>query len=199
MPLTVETCPHYLTFVAEDIPRGGTAFKCAPPIRDRYHRERLWQGLIEGDIDLVATDHSPAPPDMKHLDDGDFVRAWGGVASIQLGLAVVWTGARTRGATIPHLSRWLASAPARLAGLERKGAIMEGHDADLIIWDPDEAFTVDPAALHHRHAVTPYGGLPLHGRVHTTLLRGEVVFDRGVFQGTPKGQVLLKTPYNEVV
>jgi allantoinase len=194
--VTVETCPHYLTFAAEDIPRGATAFKCAPPLRERDHRERLWQGLLDRDIDLVATDHSPAPPDIKDLDEGDFVRAWGGIASLQLGLAVVWTGARARGATIAQVSRWLATAPAQLAGLDGKGAIAQGKDADLIIWDPDETFAVDPAALHHRHAVTPYGGMRLYGRVHTTLVRGDVVFDRGTFPGTENGRVLL-TPYNE--
>jgi allantoinase len=188
--VTVETCPHYLTFAAEEIGDGATAFKCAPPIRSGAHREALWEGLSQGVIDLVATDHSPAPPALKRLVEGDFVRAWGGIASLQIGLAAVWTGARTRGASIESVARWLASAPARLAGLgATKGTIAVGKDADLVIWDPDGETTVDPAALYHRHPVTPYAGR-LHSRVLTTILRGTVIFDRGACRNIASGILL---------
>jgi allantoinase len=180
LALTVETCPHYLTFAAEEIPDRATAYKCAPPIRERDHRERLWHALGAGDIDLIATDHSPAPPALKHQDTGDLVAAWGGIASLQLGLAAVWTGAAARGVSIEALARWLSRAPARLAGLGRaKGAVAVGCDADLVIWDPDAVATVDAASLYHRHPITPYDGLQLRGIVRTTILRGEVVFDDG--------------------
>jgi allantoinase len=190
--LTVETCPHYLTFDAEDIPAGATAFKCAPPIRDRDNRERLWRGLVDGAIDLIATDHSPAPAALKHLDDGDFLQAWGGIASLQLGLAAVWEGAASRDIALEHVSRWMSSAPAALAGLAAiKGSLTAGHDADLVIWDPDASVVVTPAALHHRHHATPYAGMRLRGRIHKTLLRGQVVFDDGIFADVPAGRPIL--------
>jgi allantoinase len=178
--VTVETCPHYLTFCAEEIADGATAFKCAPPIRERVHRELLWHGLESGAIDLVATDHSPAPPALKHVEDGDFVRAWGGIASLQISLSVVWTGAAARNIPMRLLPRWLAEAPARLAGLRQsKGAIARGLDADLVFWDPDQTTVVDAKALYHRHHVTPYDRARLLGHVVTTILRGQVVFDDG--------------------
>jgi allantoinase len=189
--VTVETCPHYLTFSAEDIADGDTRFKCAPPIRQSAERQRLWEALIAGDIDLIATDHSPAPPSMKCIDGGDFVAAWGGIASLQLGFSAVWTGALALGVSASRLARWLAEAPARLAGLSpRKGAIVPGADADLMIWDPDAEMVVDGARLYHRHAVTPYHGRRLRGRVRTTILRGVVVFDEGAYRGPASGQLL---------
>jgi len=192
--ITAETCPHYLTFCADDVQDGRTDFKCAPPIRDSGHQALLWQALVSGDIDLIATDHSPAPPALKHLLDGDFTRAWGGIASLQLGLAAVWTGAASRGVSVSQLSRWLSTAPAALAGLSRwKGAIAVGRDADLILWDPDAHMTVEPAALEHRHPVTPYAGLRLRGRVHRTLLRGELIYDEGRFLTPPRGRAVLQT------
>jgi allantoinase len=189
--LTVETCPHYLTFAAEEIPDGATAFKCAPPIRERHLREGLWAGLMEGAIDFVATDHSPAPPALKRLSEGDFVQAWGGIASLQVALSAVWSGMAARDLSMHHLTRWLAANPARLAKLEnRKGAIAVGCDADLVIWDPDVATVVDATALYHRHPVTPYHGARLRGRVIKTLLRGRVVFDQGEIRGPATGQLL---------
>jgi allantoinase len=188
--LTVETCPHYLTFAAADIADGATAFKCAPPIRDREHREGLWAGLTRGDVDFVATDHSPAPPALKHLDDGDFVSAWGGIASLQVASAVMWTGMHVRNVPMQRMAAWLAQRPSRLAGLHWKGTLAPGSDADLAIWDPDATTTVDARALYHRHPVTPYDGATLRGRVVKTILRGEIVFDEGVCVGDAKGQLL---------
>jgi allantoinase len=189
VPITVETCPHYLTFAADEIHEGATAFKCAPPIRGRRHRDGLWAALADGVIGLIATDHSPAPPAMKHLDDGDFVQAWGGIASLQLGLPIVWTGARTRGLAIDRLAEWMSAAPARLAGLDRtKGRIAIGCDADFVIWNPDASMPVDAAALQHRHHVTPYDGMRLFGQVHTTILRGDVIFENGRCAGPSRGR-----------
>ena len=191
--ISVETCPHYLTFDAGHIASGSTAFKCAPPIREARHREGLWAGLADGRIDLIATDHSPAPPALKSIDAGDFVAAWGGIASLQLGLPAVWTGARSRGLTLEHLARWLAAAPARLAGLDgKKGTIAPGRNADFVFFDPEGTTVADPSALFHRHAVTPYAGMRLTGRVHRTILRGEMVFDDGQFPNAPLGQLVLK-------
>jgi allantoinase len=199
LPVTVETCPHYLTFAAEEIPDGATIFKCAPPIRERANRERLWTALAEGDIDLVASDHSPAPPALKRLEDGDFPAAWGGIASLQLALPAVWTGLRQRGlpleSSLELLARWMSREPARLAGIAgRKGALAPGHDADLVIWDPDAAFRVDPAALEHRHPLTPYAGRELRGVVQATFLRGEAVYQGGGFAGCPRGRQLRPGP-----
>jgi allantoinase len=175
LPITVETCPHYLTFSAEEIPDGATMFKCAPPIRGGANRDALWQALVEGDIDLIATDHSPCPPSMK--GDGDFVRAWGGIAALELSLPAVWTGASARGVPVDRVAQWLCAAPARLAALEtRKGSIAAGKDADLVVWDPETAFVVDERRLHQRHKRTPYAGLTLRGRVIETHARGRVVY-----------------------
>jgi allantoinase len=192
LPVTVETCPHYLTFAAEEIALGAVAAKCAPPIRGAAHREQLWQALLDGTIDLVAADHSPSPPDLKHLETGDFRAAWGGIASLQLSLSAVWTEARKRGATLSDLARWMCAAPARLAGLaERKGTIAPGYDADFVVWDPEASFTVEPERLEHRHKLTPYAGRTLHGVVHTTYVRGVAVYDEGDFPGPPTGKPIL--------
>ena len=193
LPITAETCPHYLTFAAEEIPAGGVTFKCAPPIRSCDNRERLWEALRDGVIDLVATDHSPCPPEMKLIETGDFRGAWGGIASLQLALPAVWTGARERGFTVADLAGWMCAAPARLAGLAgRKGAIAPGYDADLVIWGPEAIFEVDAGRLHHRHKITPYTGRTLYGVVRRTLLRGETVYDNGEFPALPSGRLLKK-------
>jgi len=192
-PITVETCPHYLTFAAEEIPDSATLFKCAPPIRERENRELLWTALREGTIDMVATDHSPCPPEMKRAESGDFMDAWGGIASLQLSLPAVWTQAKARDFSPAHLAKWLCAGPARLAGLEkRKGTMAVGADADLVIWNPGAAFRVDPANLQHRHKLTPYAGHNLMGIVEATFLRGVKIFERGEFCATPTGQVLLR-------
>jgi allantoinase len=187
--ITAETCPHYLTFSASDIPDGATEYKCAPPIRDGDHREALWRGLASGTLGMVASDHSPAPPAMKC--PGDFVRAWGGIASIELGLAAVWTEARVRGFGVADIARWMSEAPAALAGLSgRKGRIAPGYDADLVVWDPDQEFTVDRSQLQQRHKVTPYAGRRLRGTVRTTFVRGQRVWDRGGLVQPALGELL---------
>jgi allantoinase len=184
LPVTVETCPHYLTFAAEDIPDGATEFKCAPPIRERENADRLWDALEEGVIDLVATDHSPCPPDMKA---GDFASAWGGIASLQLSLGIMWNGVTSRGVAPERLTGWMSAAPARLAGLEsRKGAIAPGFDADIVIWNP----AAGPGELQHRHKLTPYQAAQSAGAVEATFLRGRKIYERGHFPGAPLGEAL---------
>jgi allantoinase len=173
--VSAETCPHYLSFDAGSIPDGATQFKCCPPIRDAANRERLWEGLADGLVDLVASDHSPCPPELKRPGSGDFGAAWGGIASLQLSLPAVWTAARRRGHGPADLARWMAERPAALAGLAAKGRITPGADADFAVFAPDETFLVDPARLHHRHPVTPYAGLRLAGVVRSTWLRGRQV------------------------
>jgi allantoinase len=180
--ITVETCPHYLTFAAEGVPDGATSFKCCPPIREASHQERLWAALADGDIDLVVSDHSPCTPDLKRLEDGDFGAAWGGIASLQVALPAVWTGARARGIGLDQVVRWMAAAPARLAGLSGKGAIAVGKDADLVVFAPDETWTVGD--LEHRNPVTPYSGRSLVGAVRRAWLRGEPA------DGAPIGRLL---------
>lgn len=178
LPITAETCPHYLTFDASQIDDGATAFKCAPPIRTTEDREALWTALADGTLDLVASDHSPCPPALKRPESGDFFAAWGGIASLELTLPVVWTGARARGHDLAAVSKWLSAAPAALAGLERhKGALKPGLDADFIAFDPDSTWAVHERRLHQRHPVTPYHGVTLRGRVRGTWLRGERIGD----------------------
>jgi allantoinase len=185
--ITAETCPHYLTIAAEHIPDGATAFKCCPPIRGNADRDALWAGLRDGTIDCVVSDHSPSPPSMK---TGDFATAWGGIASIQLGLPVMWTEARHRGVGLEELTRWMSRAPADLVGLDCKGRIAVGADADLVAFDPDRAWTVRAADLHHRHPVTPYDGRPLTGAVAAAWLRGARIDT----EAAPRGRQLRRSP-----
>ncbi|MFF5593043.1 allantoinase AllB [Streptomyces althioticus] len=187
--VTVETCPHYLTLTAEEVPDGASEFKCCPPIREAANQDLLWQALADGTVDCVVTDHSPSTADLK---TDDFATAWGGISGLQLSLPAVWTEARRRGHTLEDVVRWTATHTARLAGLEaRKGAIAPGHDADFAILAPDETFTVDPAALQHRNRVTAYAGRTLHGVVRSTWLRGERVLSDGEFTA-PKGRLLTR-------
>jgi allantoinase len=186
--LTAETCPHYLTLAAEDVPDGDTAYKCCPPIRAGANRDRLWDGLRSGAIDAVVSDHSPCTADLKRLDTGDFGAAWGGIASLQLGLSVVWQAARRRGVQLAQVVEWMATKPADLVGLPQKGRIAEGADADFAVFAPDEESVVDPRALQHKHPVTPYAGRVVAGRVRQTWLRGRPI-DLGP-DATPRGRLL---------
>lgn len=183
--LTVETCPHYLTLVAEEVPDGATAFKCCPPIREESNRDALWAGLLDGTIDIIVSDHSPATAEVKGVDHGDFGEAWGGVASLQLGLPLVWSEARRRGVSLEQVLGWMATKTSAFVGLESKGKIAVGADADLAFFAPEQSFVVDARALRHKNPVTPYDGRELFGVVHSTLVAGrEVDFE------TPTGQLL---------
>jgi allantoinase len=170
--VSAETCPHYLTFTAEEVADGATQFKCCPPIREGMNRELLWRALTDGSIQCIASDHSPSVPELKRLDTGDFAVAWGGISSLQVALPAVWTEARLRGHDLGDVVRWMGEAPAALVGLRHKGLIAPGHDADLVAFAHEEAFTVDPGALRHRHPITPYARRRLVGVVHQTWLRG---------------------------
>lgn len=195
LPVTVETCPHYLHCAAEEIPDGSTLFKCAPPIRPSYNRQALWQGLQAGIIDLIATDHSPCPPEMKRLhatqlgeETGRFDEAWGGIASLPIALPLIATGCFHRGASLSQLAEWMSAAPARLAGLSRLiGSIEPGKHANLVAFDDKATFTVTPEGLHYRHKISPYMGETLRGVVRSTWLRGSKVFDGTSFPAPPRG------------
>ncbi len=191
LPITVESCPHYLHFAAEEIADGATLFKCAPPIRSRANREVLWQGLRDGVIDMIVTDHSPCPPEMKREKDGRFDLAWGGIASLSVAVSVIWSECRARGFSLDDLVQWMSSAPAELAGIgDQAGAVVVGRAANFVVFDPDASYIVEAATLHYRHPVSPYLRETLFGAVHATYLRGEPVFQSGAIQGTPHGREL---------
>lgn len=191
LPITVESCPHYLHFAAEEIADGATLFKCAPPIRSRANRELLWQGLQDGTIDMIVTDHSPCPPTMKRAEDGRFDLAWGGIASLSVALPIVWSECRARGRSLDDLVRWMSAAPAALAGISNQaGTLAAGRDANFVVFDPDASFRVTTEKLHYRHAVSPYLGEELTGVVRSTYLRGEQVFHDGEIIGEPQGREL---------
>ena len=192
LPLTVETCPHYLHFASERISDGDTRFKCAPPIWDADNREKLWLGLEKGTIDFITSDHSPCTPELKKLDTGDFQMAWGGISSIQFTLPVIWTECRQRGFSLVQLADWLSKRPAKFIGKDQqKGQIAPGYDADLVCWNPDAKFLVEQTAIHHKHKLTPYEGENLFGTVNKTYLRGQKVFDNGSFVGRPHGKIVM--------
>ncbi|SDN89972.1 allantoinase [Klenkia soli] len=186
LPITAETCPHYLFFDAAEVPAGDTAVKCCPPVRGAANREQLWAALAEGVLDCVVTDHSPSTPELKGT--GDFGTAWGGISSLQLGLPAVWTRARERGHDLADVVGWMATATAGLVGLDTKGALAVGKDADLCVLAPDATFVVDPGALHHRHPVTPYAGHELTGVVRSTWLRGAPID----LAAPPRGRLLTR-------
>jgi allantoinase len=189
LPVSVETCPHYLHLASEKIPDGQTLFKCAPPIRSRENCEKLWQGLREGVVDLVTTDHSPCPPEMKRLDEGNFRTAWGGISSLSLALPVMWTEANGRGFTLIDIARWMAEGPARLAGCEsHKGRLAKDFDADFVVFEPEAEFIAREEHLAYHHRVSPYLGERLRGVVKATYLRGKCVFADGKFPGEPGGR-----------
>ena len=191
LAITVETCPHYLHFAAEEIADGNTLVKCAPPIRGAENRDALWEALREGVIDLIATDHSPCPPEMKRLEEGRFDLAWGGIASLSVALPVVWTAAQRRGFALEDVVRWMSAGPAKLAGMEdRAGELAPGRDANFVAFDPDAEFEVTPERLHFRHAISPYVGTELRGVVEATYLRGEPVWSGAGFDSRVRGREL---------
>ncbi|MCK9923134.1 allantoinase AllB [Frankia sp. AgPm24] len=188
LAFTAETCPHYLTFTAEEVPDGATVFKCAPPIRGRANLDRMWDALAEGLLAGVVSDHSPSTPEVKRIDTGDFAAAWGGIASVQLGLSAVWTQARIRGHSLADVVAWMCAGPADLAGLPTKGRLVVGADADLVVLDPDGSYLVEPSMLRHRHPLTPYAGRSLDGLVRATYLRGV----RADGDRPPRGRLLAR-------
>ena len=191
LPITVESCPHYLHFIAEDVTAGNTLLKCAPPIRSLNNRERLWEGLRKGTIDLVASDHSPCPPSLKRLNDRNFQSAWGGIASLSLSLSVLWTSADARNFSLCDVAKWMAEKPAALAGMDgRKGKIAHGYDADLVVFDPETSWTVTTEDLYYRHRISAYLGKSLRGKVKQTFVRGNLVFADGEFCISPIGKEL---------
>ncbi|KAL4630704.1 allantoinase, mitochondrial-like [Arapaima gigas] len=192
-PLTVETTHHYLTLSAEHIPPGATQFKCCPPIRGKANREQLWSALKTGQIDMVVSDHSPCTPDLKKLDTGDFTQAWGGISSLQFGLSLFWTTASQKGFSLSDVVRLLCQKPAELCGLDQqKGSLSPGHDADLVIWDPEKEFEVTESRIHHKNKLTPYLGCKLRGEVCSTLLRGNIIYSQGSFSPQPLGKLLVR-------
>ena len=192
VPITAETCLHYLTFASEEVEDGATHFKCAPPIRDSANREGLWRGLEAGTIGMVVSDHSPCTPPLKRPETGDFLGAWGGIAGLQFGLSVLWTQARTRGHDAARVFAWNAEGPSRLAGLaDRKGRLAKGFDADIVVWDDARPFTIDASQVRHRHKVTPYAGRTFTGVVEQTWVRGRLAYDRTAgLSSTPVGSFL---------
>jgi len=179
--ITAETCPHYLVFCAEEIPDGATEYKCAPPIREQANNELLWEALKDGTLDFVASDHSPAPPEMKEQASGNFMKAWGGIAGLQFVLPAFWTGAKERGFSLEDVARLLCEHPADFLGLKQKGCIAPGCDADLVVWDPEASFVVKKEHVQHRHKITPYVGRTLFGLVERTVVGGRMAFGRGNF------------------
>ncbi len=193
LPLTVETCPQYLYFCAEKIPDGNTLFKCAPPIRERANNEKLWNALKDGTIDFIVTDHSPATPDLKKIESGNLKEAWGGIASIQFSLPVVWTAAKKRGFTINKIAALMSTHVAKFIGFEKtKGQFKKGYDADIVVWDPNQKFIVKAAGIHYRHKISPYVGEELSGVIKQTYLSGKKVFENGNFLSLPQGKILLR-------
>lgn len=199
LPVTVETCPHYLHLTAESIPKGATLQKCAPPIRSRVNREALWNGLREETIDFVVTDHSPCPPELKRLDEGNFQTAWGGIASLSMALPVMYTEAHARGFGLLDIARWMSERPAKLAGCDAsKGRLAAGYDADFVVFETESEFVVTKDRLHYRHTISPYMGEKLRGIVKATYLRGHVIFENPEFPGEPVGREYCAASYNKL-
>ncbi|MEO8416190.1 MAG: amidohydrolase family protein [Ginsengibacter sp.] len=191
LPLTAETAQHYLFFNAEEIADGATQFKCVPPIREKQNNDLLWQALKEGIVDFVATDHSPSEPGLKETASGDFMKAWGGIASLQFALPALWTVAKERNCSTNGMAKWLSENPAKLIGMQKnRGKIEAGYDADLVIWDDEKEFSVTGEIIQHRHKITPYLNRTLSGNVEQTYLRGLKVFENGSFTALNTGKIL---------
>ena len=192
LSLTVETAQHYLFFNAEEIPDGATQYKCAPPIREKENNEKLWNALLDGTIDFIATDHSPAPPSMKEVESGNFKKAWGGIAGLQFSLPAIWTKAKEKNISIQQIAKWLCENPAKFISLENsKGKIEKGFDADLVVWNPDRKFTVEENNIQHRHKITPYLNKELYGVIEQIYVGGKKVFNQGSFLNLNEGKILL--------
>ena len=192
LQLSAESCPHYLTLVAENIPDGKTLFKCCPPIREQQNREQLWDGLADGTISFIVSDHSPCTPTLKHIDTGDIENAWGGISSLQFGLSIIWTEAKQRGYSLIDVANWMATEPANFAGLgDRKGKIACGYDADIVIFDPEGTYQIDPKMIKYRHKITPYEGRKVSGIVKQTYVRGQLVYKDNQLTGRPIGMPIL--------
>ena len=193
LSITVETCPQYLYFNAEDIPNNNTLFKCAPPIRERENNEKLWDALKSGIIDFIVTDHSPATPELKKIETGNLKEAWGGIASLQFSLPIVWTVAKKKGFTLSEIAKLMSSNIAKFIGYENsKGQLKKGYDADIVVWDPEQSFVVEKADIHYRHKISPYIGEHLFGVVKQTYVTGKKVYENGKFVSSPQGKILLK-------
>jgi len=193
LPITAETCPQYLCLFAEMIQDGATHFKCAPPIREKQNNEFLWEALKDGTLDFIVTDHSPAPPDMKETNSGNFAKAWGGIAGLQFLLPLVYTAAKERGFTIEQVAKLTSFNVAQFIGMSQtKGKLQSGYDADIVCWDPTKSFTVAQDLIHHRHKICPYEGMKLFGVVQQCWVAGELVFDDGNFLHLEQGKILLK-------
>lgn len=197
--LTVETCPHYLSFSSESIPDGDTRFKCAPPVRTEGNRKHLWSALKEGDIDFLSSDHSPSPPELKLLEEGDFLKAWGGISSLQLVLPITWTLGKENEVSLELIAQWWSSRPAKFAGLHSKGSIEIGKDADFVVWDPETSFEVNQDFIFHKHKITPYTGSRLYGRVIATFVRGHMVFHEGHHASQACGKPIIPSTHEGVV
>jgi allantoinase len=192
LPLTVETAQHYLFFNAEEIPEGATQYKCAPPIREKQNNEQLWNALLDGTIDFIATDHSPAPSELKEIESGNFKKAWGGIGGLQFSLPAVWTKMKEKNIPMEKILKWMCESPSKLCGLQNsKGKIEKGYDADLVIWNPNEKFIVEEKNIQHRHKISPYLNQELNGVVEQTYVGGEKVYDKGSFLNLNKGKILL--------
>ncbi|MBI1804658.1 MAG: allantoinase AllB [Ignavibacteria bacterium] len=191
--MTAETCPHYLFFSSEEIPDGDTRFKCAPPVREKENRERLWKALDDGVLDMIVSDHSPSVPALKCPESGDFQKAWGGIASLQFGLSIIWTEASKRGHSFEDIARWMSERPAHLVSLKQKGKIAPGFDADFVVWNPEGSFTIEPSMIYHKHKLTPYEGQMLRGVVEKTILRGQTIYERGHAFREPRGKTLVRS------
>lgn len=193
LPLTVETAQHYLYFNAEEISNGGTQFKCAPPIREKENNELLWQALKDGIIDFVATDHSPATPSLKEIESGNFIKAWGGIASLQFALPALWTAAKQRNCSVADIAKWLCANPAKLIGAQNnKGKLAKGYSADIVIWNDEKTFSVTEGIIRHKHRITPYLNATLYGSTEQTYLAGIKVFDNEEIVSSPTGKVLTR-------